>query len=92
MLSLSLLLSVGDGVVGRLQEGGRLSFHVSRDSRKLCALASVTVGGWGFRIALMVLNHARQETFEKNPKYVKENLLERLVDLIDDRRQSAHEY
>ena len=55
--SLLLLLSAGDVVVGRVQEGGRLSFHVSRDLRRSWAFASVTGGGWGFRIALMVLDH-----------------------------------
>jgi hypothetical protein len=52
-----LSLSAGDVVIGRVQEGGRLSFHVSRDLRRSWALASVTGGGWGFRIALMVLDH-----------------------------------
>jgi hypothetical protein len=55
---LLFLLSAGDVVVGRVQErGGRLSFHVSRDLRRSWAFASVTGGGWGFRIALMVLDH-----------------------------------
>lgn len=57
MLSSLLLLSAGYVVVGRVQEAGRVSFHVSRDLRKLCALTSVADGGWGVRIALMVLDH-----------------------------------
>jgi hypothetical protein len=61
LLLLLLLLSPGDFVIGRLQEGGRLSFHVSRDLRKLCALISVADGGWGFKVTLMVLKHLGQQ-------------------------------
>ena len=53
-------LSSRDIVLSRLQEGGRLCFQSSKESRKSRAFASLTGSGRGFRTAFIVLSHAGQ--------------------------------